>query len=126
MTEKDHQKPIRVLLIEDSKGDARLIQEMLAEVGGPAAFQLNWVERLSTGIERLTDGGIDVVLLDLALPDSGAEDTFTKICGAAGNVPIVVLTLLEDDEKAVKAMQGGAQDYLVKAELDGNFLKHSS
>ena len=125
MTEKDHQKPIRVLLIEDSKGDARLIREMLAEVGGPAAFQLDWVERLSTGIERLTDGGIDVVLLDLALPDSGAEDTFTKISGAAGNVPIVVLTLLEDDDKAVKAMQGGAQDYLVKAELDGNFLKHS-
>ena len=125
MTEKDHQKPIRVLLIEDNKGDARLIREMLAEVGGPAAFQLDWVERLSTGIERLTDGGIDVVLLDLALPDSGAEDTFTKISGAAGNVPIVVLTLLEDDDKAVKAMQGGAQDYLVKAELDGNFLKHS-
>ena len=125
MTEKDHQKPIRVLLIEDNKGDARLIREMLAEVGGPTAFQLDWVERLSIGIDRLTDGGIDVVLLDLALPDSGAEDTFTKISGAAGNVPIVVLTLLEDDDKAVKAMQGGAQDYLVKAELDGNFLKHS-
>ena len=125
MTEKDHQRPISVLLIEDSPGDARLIREMLAEVGGPAAFQLDWVERLSIGIDRLTDGGIDVVLLDLALPDSGAEDTFTKISGAAGNVPIVVLTLLEDDDKAVKAMQGGAQDYLVKAELDGNFLKHS-
>lgn len=125
MTKEDHTKPIRVLLIEDNPGDARLIREMLADVGGPAAFQLDWVDLLSTGIERLGDGGVDVILLDLALPDSGAEDTFTKICGAAGSVPIVVLTLLEDDDKAVKAMQGGAQDYLVKAELDGNFLKHS-
>lgn len=125
MTKKDHPKPIRVLLVEDNPGDARLIREMLADVGGPAAFQLDWVDRLSTGIERLTKGGVDVVLLDLALPDSGAEDTFTTIRGAARMVPIVVLTLLEDDEKAAKAMQGGAQDYLVKAELDGNFLKHS-
>lgn len=125
MTKKDHPKPIRVLLIEDNPGDARLIREMLADVGGPAAFQLDWVDRLSTGIERLADGGVDVVLLDLALPDSGAEDTFTAICGAARSVPIVVLTLLEDDRNAVKAMQGGAQDYLVKAEIDGNFLKRS-
>ncbi len=122
---KDHATPIRVLLIEDNPGDARLIREMLADVGGPAAFQLDWRDRLATGMERLADGGVDVVLLDLALPDSGAEDTFTTISGAARSVPIVVLTLLEDDDKAVKAVQGGAQDYLVKAELDGNFLKQS-
>ncbi len=79
MTKKDQPKPIRVLLIEDNPGDARLIREMLADVGGAAAFQLDWVERLSIGIERLADGGVDVILLDLALPDSGAEDTFTKI-----------------------------------------------
>ncbi len=79
MTKDAPAKHIRVLLIEDNAGDARLIREMLADVGGPAAFQLDWVDRLSTGIVRLTDGGVDVVLLDLALPDSGAEDTFSTI-----------------------------------------------
>jgi PAS domain S-box-containing protein len=125
VTKEAPPKPIRVLLIEDNPGDARLIREILADVGGPAAFQLDWVERLSTGIERLADGGVDVVLLDLALPDSPAQDTFTTLVGAAPSVPIVVLTLIEDDGNAVKAMQGGAQDYLVKADLDGNFLKRS-
>ncbi len=125
MTKQDQSQPIRVLLIEDNPGDARLIREMLADVGGPTAFQLDWVDRLSIGIERLGNGGVDIVLLDLALPDSGAEDTFTKIRGAARSVPIVVLTLLEDDERAANAMQGGAQDFMVKAELDGNFLKRS-
>ncbi|NIM49170.1 MAG: PAS domain S-box protein, partial [Gemmatimonadales bacterium] len=125
MTKEDPPPPIRVLLIEDNPGDVRLIREMLADVGGPAAFQLDWVDRLSTGIERLAEGGVDVVLLDLALPDSPAEDTFTTLAGVAGSVPIVVLTLIEDDRNAVKAMQGGAQDYLVKADLDGNFLKRS-
>ena len=125
MTTKDLASPIRVLLIEDNPGDARLITEMLADVGGPAAFQLDWVDRLSTGIERLSYGGVDVVLLDLALPDSSAGDTFATLVGPARSVPIVVLTLIEDDQHAVKAMQGGAQDFLVKAHLDGNFLKRS-
>jgi PAS domain S-box-containing protein len=125
VAKKDPPDPIRVLLIEDNPGDARLIREILADVGGPAAFQLEWVERLSTGIERIEDGGVDVVLLDLALPDSPAQDTFTTLVGAAPSVPIVVLTLIEDDGNAVKAMQAGAQDYLVKADLDGNFLKRS-
>ena len=125
MVKKDPPNPIRVLLIEDNPGDARLIREMLADVDSPAEFQLEWVTQLSTGIERLADGGIDVVLLDLALPDSKAEHTFATLVGAAPSVPIVVLTLIEDDGNAVKAMQGGAQDYVVKADLNVNFLKRS-
>jgi PAS domain S-box-containing protein len=125
VAKNDPQQPIRVLLIEDSPEDALLIGEMLSYVGGPAAFQLERVDRLSTGIERLAEGGIDVVLLDLHLPDSHAQDTFTTLFGAAPSVPIVVLTSSEDDRRAVGAMQGGAQDYLVKADLDPAFLMRS-
>src|SRR5205823_4900571 len=66
---------VRVLLIEDNRGDARLIQEYLAEVEG-LTFTLEVVERFAAGLERLARGGIDVVLLDLSLPDSRGLDTF--------------------------------------------------
>ena len=111
----------KVLLVEDSPGDARLIWEMLAEVKG-AQIDLKYADRLSAGLERLAAGGIDVVLLDLSLPDSGGLDTFTKVHAQAPQVPIIVLTGLDDESLAVEAVRGGAQDYLVKGQVDGNLL----
>ncbi|MBW1741609.1 MAG: response regulator [Deltaproteobacteria bacterium] len=112
---------IKVLLVEDNPGDAHLIQEMLAE-GTGALFDLVWVDRLSTGLERLAEGGIDLVLLDLSLPDSRGLETFSTADAQAPHVPIIVLTSLDDEEVAVDAVREGAQDYLVKGQVDGNML----
>ncbi|MFQ6080818.1 MAG: PAS domain S-box protein [Candidatus Bathyarchaeia archaeon] len=114
-------KHIKVLLLEDNPGDARLIREELAEVRD-ALFDLECADRLSAGLERLAAGGIDVVLLDLSLPDSRRFDTFAKVHAQAPEVPIVVLTGLDDEELAVKAVRRGAQDYLVKGQVDSNLL----
>ena len=112
---------IEVLLVEDNPGDARLIQEILAEVRG-TPFDLEHVDRLSAGLERLSSRGIDVVLLDLSLPDSRGLDTFVTMHAQASQVPIIVLTGLDDEELAVTAVREGAQDYLVKGQVDSNLL----
>ena len=120
----DDTKQIQILLIEDHPGDARLMRELLAEVKSPA-FELEWVERLSLGMKRLAEGGIDVVLLDLALPDSQGLETFIRLHSEAPEVPIVALTGLNDEAFAVEAVQKGAQDYLVKGQVDSNVLARS-
>jgi two-component system cell cycle response regulator len=111
-----------VLLIEDNPGDARLIRELLAE-GGGARFQLECVDRLSTGLERLVEGGIDIVLLDLGLPDSQGLNTLHRVIAELPEVPItVVLTNTDDEELAVQAVRAGAQDYLIKGQIENNLL----
>src|SRR5260370_2601007 len=115
---------INVLLIEDNPGDVRLIRELLADRGGPAIV-LEAAARLGTGLERLAAGGIDVVLLDLSLPDSSGLDTFLQVRALATKLPVVVLTGLDDEMLAVKAVQEGAQDYLVKGQADGRVLVRS-
>jgi PAS domain S-box-containing protein/putative nucleotidyltransferase with HDIG domain len=114
-------RPTTVLLIEDNPGDARLIREMLVE-GGDARFKLVCAEQLSTGLERLADNDIGLVLLDLGLPDSQGFDTFAKAYAQAPRVPIVVLSGLTDEQLAIKTVQEGAQDYLVKGHLDSHAL----
>jgi signal transduction histidine kinase len=114
----------KILLIEDNPGDARLIREMLTESIG-ARFHLECVERLSAGLERLAQGGIDVVLLDLSLPDSQGLDTFLSTHAQVPRVPIVVLTGFDDELLAAKAVQTGAQDYLIKGQVDGHLLARS-
>ena len=111
----------KVLLVEDNPGDVRLIGEMLAEVKG-ARFELQYAGRLSTGLERLAAGGIDVVLLDLSLPDSQGLDTFARVQAQAPQVPVIVLTGLDDEALAIKAVREGAQDYLVKGQVDSHLL----
>ncbi len=112
---------IKVLLIEDNPGDARLIEEMLSEVNG-SLFDLENADRLSDGLTRIRKGGIDAVLLDLGLPDSAGLDTFKKVHDQAPEVPIVMLTSLDDTELALEGMRMGAQDYLVKGRVDGDLL----
>ena len=114
-------RSIKVLLVEDNLGDVRLIQEMLTQ-GKGTPFSLEHVERFSAGLERLHEGDVDVVLLDLSLPDSQGFETFVEMRGRAPHVPIVVLTGLDDEEFGVKAVQKGAQDYLVKGQVDSNLL----
>ncbi len=117
-------KAIRVLLVEDNPGDARLIRELLAEAAR-AAFSLECVDRLSAGLKRLAEGGIDVILLDLGLPDSQGLDTFATIYDQVQHVPIVVLTGLDDETLAIQAMRAGVQDYLVKGQMDSHLLVHA-
>jgi signal transduction histidine kinase len=115
-------KPIKVLLIEDNPADTRLIQEMIAEARNIPKLELEHADRLSTGLKRLAKGGIDVVFLDLSLPDSQGLDTLIKLHEQASQLPIVVLTGLADQTLGVKAVQKGAQDYLVKGQVDSNLL----
>ncbi len=115
---------IRVLLIEDNPGDRRLIREMLSRAGA-ASFSVECAERLSTGLERLAPGDIDVLLLDLGLPGSAGLDTFSAARARAPEVPIVVLTGLEEASLAMRAVRDGAQDCLFKNELDPALLARS-
>ena len=111
----------RILLVEDNPGDARLIREMLAEAEG-ASFEIDWAPQLSAGLEKLSRGEIDLVLLDLGLPDSRGLDTFVKAYAQAPQIPFVVLTGLDDQTLALSAVRKGAQDYLVKGQTDGEVL----
>ena len=112
---------IKVLLVEDNPGDARLLREMLVEAAY-ALFKLTHVERLSEALKRLSEEAFDLVLLDLSLPDGQGLETFTTVHAQAPGVPIVVLTGLDDETLAVRAVQAGAQDYLVKGRVDGDLL----
>ena len=112
---------IRVLLVEDNPADARLVRERLAEApGGP--FRLECVDRLGTGVGRLAEGEVDVLLLDLGLPDSQGLATFTKLHAREPAVPVVVLSGAADEQLAMQAVQAGAQDYLVKGTESGQGL----
>jgi Flp pilus assembly CpaE family ATPase len=113
--------PMQVLLIEDNPGDAGLVRAMLSE-GQDAQFHIEWVQALLPGLDRLTRGDIDMVLLDLSLPDSQGIESLTAIRNRAPGLPVVVLTGLDDEEFAHEAVRCGAQDYLVKGELSGGAL----
>ncbi len=118
------EKCIKVLLIEDNPGDARLIREILQEETSPR-FDLEDAERLDDGLRRLAKGGIDVVLLDLSLPDSQGIDTLHRAHAGAPGVPIVVLTGLADHAVAAEALKAGGQDYLNKGMLNYCILHRS-
>lgn len=119
-----NEKPIKILLIEDNPGDARLIQEMISG-SGRITFDLKHADRLSKGLKELTSGKISVVLLDLSLPDSQGLGTFARLHESKPDVPVIVLTGLADEEIAVKAVREGAQDYLVKGHVDSNLLERA-
>jgi serine phosphatase RsbU (regulator of sigma subunit) len=113
--------PLQVLLIEDNPLDARLIQIMVAEAGG-GLFQVDRVDRVSTGVQRLGEGNVEMVLLDLSLPDSHGLSTFEKVHAAFPKIPIIVMSGLDDQSVAVQAVHEGAQDFLVKGQVNGPLL----
>ena len=112
---------IRVLLIEDNREYAFLIREYI-EMVRPGLFEVEVVDRLAPGLERLVGGGLDLVLLDLSLPDSHGLDTFITVHGNAPEIPVIVLTGLDDERTAMEAAREGAQDYLVKGQVTGDLL----
>jgi PAS domain S-box-containing protein len=112
---------IKILLIEDKPSDAQLVQEMLTHVEG-FSFSLEHAGQLATGLEQLAEENVDVVLLDLMLPDSHGLDTFTTAHSRASHTPIIVLSSLNDEKLAAQAVREGAQDYLVKGQVDGSLL----
>ncbi len=124
---EDAEKPsslpgrIRLLLIEDNPGDARLIQMMVEEAGNDL-FEIERVEHLGDALERLGHDNIGVVLSDLSLPDSHGLETFAQLHARAPHVPIIVLSGLNDTTVAVQAVHEGAQDYLIKGQVDGQLL----
>ncbi|HEY3252123.1 MAG TPA: response regulator [Ignavibacteria bacterium] len=115
---------LRILLIEDNPGDARLIQEYLSDIKD-VKHTLHTADRLQMGLEILENEFIDVVLLDLKLPDSEGLDNVEQIFNVAPNIPVIVLTGLNDENTAINAVKMGAQDYLVKDKVDSYLLIRS-
>ncbi|MEI8233634.1 MAG: SpoIIE family protein phosphatase [Verrucomicrobiota bacterium] len=120
---------IRVLLVEDNPGDARLIQELLLEARG-GRFETAVASRLSEALERLEKnnaegGGFQLILLDLSLPDSRGIDTFHQIAARAHGIPVIVLSGLDDEALALQTVKEGAQDYLVKGQVDPRILERA-
>lgn len=120
------ENPIRVLLIEDNPGDARLIQEMLKDTGN-INLRFEHVSSLKEGLKYVGDPEkpLDAVLLDLGLPDSQGFETFTRFHEKAEAFTVIVLSGLNDVDLAVHAVRSGAQDYLVKGQITGEILLRS-
>lgn len=121
MTGQEKGTPTVVLLIEDDPYDAELTMSVLGEIRSFRCMAER-AETLSGGLERLSRGGIDLVLLDLGLPDSLGLATFELAYVQYPDIPIIILSGLADEEMAIKTVQEGAQDYLVKGNFDGNLL----
>ncbi len=114
-------EPLRVLLIEDNPGDARLLQEHLRDAEASDVV-IVCDGTLGEGMRRLREENVDLVLLDLSLPDAKGLQTFHTLHDAHPDVPVVVLTGLEDDGVALSAVRDGAQDFLVKGQVNGHRL----
>ena len=117
-------RSIDILLIEDNPDDVVLFELSLSR-DAKTPYTVKRADRLIQGLELLSNGGSDVVLLDLGLPDTHGLDTFQRMHAYAPAVPIIVLTGHDDDDIAIKALQKGAQDYLVKGKADGVLLWRS-
>lgn len=114
---------IRILLVEDNPGDAVIIREMLKEIY-KNKFELVHFQRLEDSVEHIIED-FDIVLLDLNLPDSRGIETFNIMNSHAPEMPIIILTGLLDEELAINIVAEGAQDYLVKGNIDKQLLSRS-
>jgi glutamate dehydrogenase (NAD(P)+) len=110
----------RILVVEDNPLHLKFFETLLGQAREP--FEVLRSERLSTALQHLAGGGIDVVVLDLMLPDSGGLDTLGRVLAWAPDVPVIVLTSLDDLETATRAVDAGARDFLVKGRVDADRL----
>jgi PAS domain S-box-containing protein len=118
---------LNILLVEDNPGDVRLLQEILRDASS-VRCQITPAMSLAAAIQQLSPVEavcFDVILLDLSLPDSQGLASFLSLHRRAANIPIVVLTGSDDETLALTAMQQGAQDYLIKGQVDSNLLLRS-
>ena len=115
---------MKILVIEDNPADVEMIRELLSDLAG-SSFDIVCADRFSTAIPYLTEGGIDIILLDLGLPDCQGLDTLCRVRNHVTEVPIVVLTLLDNEETGLSALKEGAQDYLVKGQMNGPSIARS-
>lgn len=126
MSMQENTHLLSVLIVEDNPGDLFLLQETLRLSKLPFK-QIHKAESAAEAIEQLQKHGheLDVVLLDLSLPDSSGFNSYSQVYGHAGAIPIIVLTGLADTEMALETMAQGAQDYLIKGEYDERLLAKS-
>jgi PAS domain S-box-containing protein len=112
---------LKILLIEDNPGDADLIKEFLSrhELDD---YQIKWVHRLCDGKKQLNQNKYDLILLDLGLPDSEGSKTIDSLKKIIPDTPFVVLTGLDDEKTGMEAVKSGAQDYMIKSELNRHYL----
>ena len=117
-------EPIKILLVEDDLFYEDYLSEILVgEAKG--SYELSHVVRVQDGIEHLEQDNVDVILLDMNLPDCNGPDTICEVHRQASSTPIIVLTEYDDNELASQALQSGAQDYLVKDHIDRSTLERS-
>lgn len=117
-------KPLTVLLIEDNPGDQRLVEEMLKDWGS-RRYRLLIAAQVAAAVPLLEAEAIDLILLDLELPDGSGLDTLLKVRSLTPGIPIVVLSQAEDEAMALGAVRLGAQDFLVKSHINGTLLCRS-
>ena len=115
---------LQVLLVEDSAGDARLLREMFSKEK-PGSFELTHVGRISEAEGHLAHARADIILLDMGLPDEKGIATVRRAHAMAPGVPVIVLTGLDDEALAAEAMKEGAQDYLIKGQIESRALPRS-
>lgn len=114
-------KTIRVLLIEDNPDDVFFLRMVLRKLDG-TSFELEPASSLAKGLERMASGEMDIILLDLTLPDSEGLGTFEAVKSHCGGVPVIVLSGVDDETIAVRAVHAGAEDYLVKGSVDSQLI----
>ncbi|MFH0985729.1 MAG: EAL domain-containing protein [Candidatus Omnitrophota bacterium] len=117
-------KAFKVLVVEDDPNYFTLVNERLSQNRNPS-FDLIRSKHMQSALERLAEGDIDVVLLDLMLPDSEGLNSFLSVHKSFSEVPIIILTSVDDEELAGKAIAMGAQDYLAKGSFDRQLLVKS-
>jgi signal transduction histidine kinase len=114
-------RPLKILLVEDSAGDARLFREMLRDEPRDS-FEITHLVRMSDAVNHLAKATVDIALLDMGLPDAHGLDTVRRAREVAPDVPVIVLTGLDDEALAAEAMKEGAQDYLIKDQIETRAL----
>jgi two-component sensor histidine kinase len=114
-------EPLRILLVEDNLGDVRLLREMFA-TEPPGSFEITHLPRLGLALNHLAKGAVDIVILDLGLPDGNGMDIVRRVRKLAPEVPVIVLTGWDDDAAVAEAMKEGVQDYLVKGQIETRAL----
>jgi PAS domain S-box-containing protein len=116
---------VRLLLVEDNPGDARLVEKQLSEASSSVDFEVVCAEHLGEALELLEHSSFDAILLDLSLPDSSGLDTLSQIRAVSPQTPMVVLSSQDDEETTLQALHMGAQDYLLKGRTESDTIARS-